>query len=728
MNTNFVFSQKVIVVAMLAAFGSAHAEDVAQYILPDSTISAGVAGTSGNQRDRALFGQYNGMRKDSAYPLLDLDIKQRDEATGTWLTLQGRNLGLDTRELNVAYERQGKWKISADYNEMIRNDPRTINTAMQGIGSTTPTVVLAAPGTGTDVNLKVTRKALGVAGEVWLTSNLHFEASFKNEDKEGSRLNGIGFSCTSSTAPGCVGPTATRTGWALLMIPEPIKSTTQQFEAKLNYSTDSLNLTGGYYGSFFINDRSGVSPNVPGTLFNALGTALPLNTGLQAILQNRIALAPDNQAHQFFVSGNYTFTATTKANFKVAYTHASQNDDFGGNGFTQAPAGVSNLGAKVNTTLTQFGITSRPIPKLSLLANVRYEDKQDKTPIALYNTEGTNTFTNGRQSSKKLAGKLEASYQLPANYRATLGVDYDSIDRGTFTSTDQVAGLTGLRQKTEEWGYRAELRRAMSESLTGAIGFGGSHRTGSTWLRLNGGAVTGVIPVSDTAIYNRTGIFPMTMENRDRKKVKLSADWAATDRLSFQFLAENGFDVYSAPSEKGLRNTRYSLYSVDASFTLSDQWKFTGYWSHGNQGMRVDHSTAYRANLQDINDTVGFGVIGKPTGKLEVGGDLSYIRDLNRYGQALDGAASAANNTFLYSSGGLPDVTFKQVRAKLYAKYAVEKNGTLRFDLIHERNKLNDWTWGYGGTAFYYSDGTTVGMKQDQHVTYLGAAYIYQWR
>jgi hypothetical protein len=93
--------------------------------------------------------------------------------------------------------------------------------------------------------------------------------------------------------------------------------------------------------------------------------------------------------------------------------------------FGGAPGGRSDLGAKVDTSLYQLGLTSRPISKLSLLANVRYEDRNDKTPIAYYNVEGnpaTTAFTNGNYSPKRLNGKLEGTYQLPDGYRATLGV------------------------------------------------------------------------------------------------------------------------------------------------------------------------------------------------------------------------------------------------------------------------------------------------------------------
>ncbi|MGE5387050.1 MAG: MtrB/PioB family decaheme-associated outer membrane protein [Betaproteobacteria bacterium] len=727
---NVAFSRKYLALAIFAAFGTAQAQDadIASLTKPESSVSAGVGLVDGSKRDRALFGQYTGMRKEDGFLLLDVDFSKRDDATGIWLQMQGRNLGLDNRELSFSWDRQGNWKIFGDYNEIVRHDPRTINTALVGAGSTTPRVVVTAPGTGSDLDLKLERKRFGLGGEKWITPNLQLEVTFKSEDKNGARLFGNGFTCTSATAPGCLGPTAIRTGWALLMLPEPINSTTRQFEAKLNYTTDKLTLIGGYYGSFYTNSNGNMTATVPGSLYNAMGTLLPLNTGLQAILQNPIALPPDNQAHQIYVSGSYAFTPTTRATFKAAYTRATQNDNFLGMGLTGAPGGRSDLDGRIDNTLLQFGLTSRPMTGLSLLANVKYENKEDKTPIDLYNIEGANRFTNGHLSNKKLTGKLEGSYQLPDGYRATLGLDYDSVDRGVFTSTDSVAGLSGLRRKNEEVGYRAELRRSMAENLNGSISYGHSWRDGSNWLKPNSLPVTGVTELSEAAIYARTGIFPASMTDRKRDKLRLMADWAPMDALSLQFIAEAGYDHYLPPSEKGLRNASFSLFSVDAAWTVSDNWKLTGYWSHGDQTQRVDHSTGYMAKLNDVNDTVGLGFTGRLSGKANVGGELSYTRDLNRYGQGLDPLASATNVAFLASSGGLPDVSFKQWRLKLYSTYAIEKNGTIRVDFIHERTRFSEWTWGNAGTPFYYSDGTTVSMNQNQNVSFLGASYIYRWQ
>ena len=46
---------------------------------------------------------------------------------------------------------------------------------------------------------------------------------------------------------------------------------------------------------------------------------------------------------------------------------------------------------------------------------------------------------------------------------------------------------------------------------------------------------------------------------------------------------------------------------------------------------------------------------------------------------------------------------------------------------MHQRSRWNDWAWGYNGTPFVYSDGTTVNRKPDQNVSFVGVTYVHRW-
>ncbi len=714
-----------IAVANLAATGLAHAQES----VAEGSVSVGVGGVSGSSADRAIFGQYNGLRTGGGYGLLDFDYYRRNDATGTVTWFKGFNVLGETRELDFLWKRQGDWRFSAQYGELVRREPYTVNTGLLGAGSTTPQVVHlpGGPGTGSDLELKTKRAGLGLALSKWVSPSLQFEASVKSENKDGSRLFGRGFNCPSPTAPGCAFTTGISPGWAVLFVPEPVNSNHTQVEARLSYAIDKLRLSGGYYGSFYSNSHGSLNPAVPGSLNNAVGVVQPLGAGLQPILNQAMALWPDNQAHHVDLAGNYAFTNTTRATFKFGHSWASQDQDFAAAGLVGGPAGVANLGAKVNTTLALLGVTSRPMPKLSLLAQMRYEDKDDETPIAAYNIVGTSTYTNRSLSTTRIRGKLQASYQFTRDYRGTVGADYESIDRDVFTASSHVGGISALRQKTEEIGYRADLRRRMSDDFSGSIGFVSSRRDGSYWLRPNSG--TGVTQVVDPATgFFPTAIFMPSLADRQRDKIRLVANWQPMEGLSLQFSAENGRDRYTSPSQQGLRSTKMDLYTIDWDYALSFRWSLNGYLSYGGQELNQSRPAGYNLAFENTSMSIGLGLVGKPTSKLDVGAGLSFIDDKNVYAQTLGADASAAAAALLAATGGLPDIVFRRAELRLFGNYKLTDESAIRVDLIHQRVKFNDWAYGYNGVPFVFSDNTTLSLMQKQNATFLGVRYIYRWK
>ncbi len=723
-----------VVIALLAAFGPAHAQTTEAKPAEEQTkqahasVTVGGAWASGDSADRAFFGQYNGMRDQSFYGLLDLDYRRWDTADGTSTGLIGTNLGLQTRELLFYWQKQGDWKFTADYGELIRRDPYTINTGLAGAGSTSPQVVHLDGGTGSgsDFDLRTKRQGLGFGFSKWFGSALQLEASLKSENKDGSRIFGIGMNCMSVVAPTCGSTTLASTGSSVLLLPEPINSNHSQAELRLNYAGERLRLTGGYYGSFYSNSNGALTPGIPGSLNNPVGTLLPLSNGLQDILSNPVALPPDNRSQTLDLAGNYTFTPSTRANFKLAYSQARQDQDFASAGLAGAPAGVGSLDGEVATTLAQIGLVSRPIAKLTLLAEGRYEDRNDKTPIATYNVQGASTYTNRDYSLQRIRGKLQATYQFTSAYQGVAGVDYESIDRADFTPTSAVGGVSALRQDTDETTWRIQLRRRMTESFSGEIRFSSSDRNGSNWLRPTSGG--GVTEVSDTSAFPATAIFSPTLADRRRDQLKVQANWQPTDALFLMFSAAGGKDDYSMPSAYALRDSKMSLFTIDANYALSDAWNLNGFASYGTQKVNQARPAGAILAFDNTNTTIGFGANGRISEQIELGGSLAYINDNNAYAQTLDPLANPSSEALLAATGGLPDIKFQQTELRLYGRYALAKNQALRLDAIFQRTKYNDWGYEYSGVPYAFSDNTTVSILQDQKVAYIGVSYVYAWR
>lgn len=719
----------LLALALLSAFGSVQAQVAPAY---EGSVEIGVGAFSGDGADRSIFNQYNGLRPGaSGTGLGGADYYRRDDEKGTSTHFRAVDEINGPRELGFQWKRQGDWKFSADYREIVRRDPNKPNTGVSGGGTTTPLVapLLGGPGTGSDYDLKTKRQGLGFGFTKVITRQWQFDVSLNSENKEGSRLFGIGMTCPSAVAPGCRPGTGTETGTAILLLPEPINSNHSQAEARFTFAGDQLSLSAGYYGSFYQNQNGSMTASIPGSLYNPLGALLPLSTGLQPILSQPVALPPDNQAHQLDLSGTYAFTRATQMNFKLGYSRATQQDNFASAGFTAAPAGVSDLGGKLGTSLAQVGVTSRPMPKLSLMANLRYEHRSDSTPVNLYNVEGTSTYTNRQYPLTTVKGKAEAAYQFNSDYRGLLGVGLNNVDRQTFTPTSAIAGVTALRQKTDENSVRAELRKRMADDLSGAIALESAKRSGSDWLKDNSG--TGVTPVPDPGAASTgfaTGIFPVNLVDRRRDKVKFNADWQPMEKLSLQFVVEAGKDRFSAPSIYGVRSANMGNAALDWTYALTDAWNLNGFFSRGKQELDQARPGAAFMAFDNTSNTVGAGFTGKATSKLDVGGTLSYMDDRSVYAQTLDATADQGSAALLAATGGLPNITYRQTRLKLFGKYAIDKQSAVRLQFTYDKASWNDWAWGYNGTPYVYSDGTTVNRKQDQSVSFVGVSYIYQWR
>lgn len=743
----FPFRRSVLALAVLASVAPAFSQsnddkgkaveppaeavEAAEAKRTTASITLGVGGVGGGAENRTIYNQYNALGLNNNNPAVGLfgfDYSHRDPDSMTLLKFSGSNLLGDSRELGLSWMAPGEWRLKASYGELVHTSPYTINTGVVGAGSTAPQVAYLAGGVGSGYNtqLQTKRSNVGLAFNSWITDALQIEVDVKTEKQEGSKPIGIGWNCPSPTAPGCQGTTGIAAGWATLMLPQAINANTSQIDARINYAVDKLRLSVAYYGSFFQNNNPTLNPTVPGSLNNPLGQLLPLSAGLQSILNLPVAQEPDNRFNQLSLTGTYDLAQTTRASFKLSYANTTQNQSFAAAGLAGAPAGVGSLGGNVNNTLAWLGITSRPIPKLTLQADVRYANRDDKTPIAPYVLAGTAVSTNQQLPDQTVSGKLQATYQFANQIRGTVGADYIGIDRGVYTPTARAGGVSALRQNTDETGLYAELRRVMSETFTGSVRVSGSQRNGSNWLRPN--PATGVSEVTDPATaFPSTAIFSPTLADRRQETIKFFGNWQPDEKLALQFSAEGGTNKYTMPTVYALQNTRMSLYSIDGTYVLSDNWNLTAYASWGQQTQNQARPAGSIMAFETTNTAAGVGVTGKPTGKLELGGTLSYVNEKSVYAQSLDTFAGADSAALLAATGGLPSITFRQTVLKLFGKYELDKNSVIGANLIYARALSNDWAWGWNGTPYTYGDNTTVNMNQSQSMTYLGVTYTYKF-
>lgn len=704
-------TQRIALTALAAALGAAFATpalaqegDMATGTGPASEVSLGAGFVD---RDNQRFGQYTGLHEEGAYLLLDIDYRRLVSDTGTWYRLRGRSLGLDSRELRFEHERQGNWGYFIEYDQVPRFDPYTVRTGLQGIGSTAQTIVPVAVGAGAEHRLKTERKKWSLGFGKAMRDKWDVKVSFRNEEKEGARLWG----------QGSFSPAHYR------FLADPIDQTTRQLDAVASYAGERLQLSGGYHATDF--DNRNRLLNV-GPAANVAGTPA---AGLAPIAA--MALPPGSQSHQFHFGGGYGITQTTRATFKVAYTRQTQDQDF----LAVGPniSGRTHLGGRVDTTFAQLGLAARPLPGLSVLANLRYEDRDDKTPLAGYTTTGAGTVTfagtNEPRSIETTAGKLEATYALPLSLRVTAGVDYEEKKRNTY-----LLRSVSHRAETEEQTYRIELRRPIAETLTGGVAYLHSERDGSSFL-------TNVTSTGGAIAAGSNLIAPMHYADRDRDMVRATLAWAPLERLSLQFRAEEARDEYGTrdpgPFRLGPRKGEASLLGADAALTLAEGWQATAFVSRNDNKFEI-HScggstptgvcpgtgtaTAWGARTRTLGQSFGAGMQGKALARLDLGAELSYSRFKDEFDVGpLSGSAAPAGPpaSVISVPAVLPTITTKAAALKLYAKYALGKGSGVKLVYAYDRWKSDDWTW----NNWAYNDGTTVTQDNNQRVNFIGVQY-----
>lgn len=726
MKLNQTFQLSLLSATMFAVFGNVHADEIDQLTKPDASISVNVGAWDHERHQRGI---YDDQRENRLFGSLDLDLVTRDEATGTWMSLTGRELGLNTGEIRGEYLRQGDIGLSIEQSRLTRDNPLTFTTGLRGIGSSTQ--VQSGAGANAlparQVSIGTQRDLTQVGFYKNLMSDLDTRISFKHEVKSGNRLWGRG-------------------GEPAFAV-EPIDSTTDQLEGTLNFSGEKFQVSGGYSASWYRNKHDLVS-----IITNGVAVANPVNNS-----PTFLSLPLDNESQQLFVNGGYNFTPTTRGTFKVEYAEATQDENFPTSAVPNMPlvAGIpSNLSGKIETTLAQAGVTTRFTPNWSGLVNLRYHDVNDKTPVfrVVQGTAaagvncvtappaGANTCNeNTPFSYETTTAKAETTYRLPANLSLTGGVEQRnqkrSIPIGEVATAGAQAGsdpqrVVPLRSELEELTWRIEARRSLSETLNGSASYLFSEREGSDYVSARGGPGG---TFSDL-------ISPIHLADRERQKIRLATDWTPAEALSVQVVAELSDDEYQTTAARpfGISDGEASLFSIDATYKISDNWSVNAWLAfdrtEANQANRRDSDgSVMRSNLVDEGESLGLGIKGSPVSKLTVGSDVQLTRTTSTYPQVLTSPAGVTGTASL-----LPEIENKLLVVKLFAEYAVDRQNSLRFDLIHERWNTNDWTWQFrNGSPFIYTgsgagatatDGTLVTADPIQEATFAGIRYTYSFR
>jgi len=615
--------------------------------------------------DSIRFGRYSGLDSSGAIITGNASITSKDQGNN-WAILEGSNLGLDSRTLNLEWGAQGEYSAYLNFDQL----PFTRfagNSIFEGIGSTY--LSLPTPWTRGDETADLTdlssslkeieigtmRKKLGIGSTFLTRKNWTISLGYETETKEGfQQMAGV-----IGHSPG--DPARS------VMLPAPVDYTTNTLKASFGYERDNTVLNLAYQSSFFMNNLKALTWQNP---FDGVG---PRGD------EGSVSLAPDNEFHQLSLSGVHRLFGTTRLTGAASFAAMYQDDPFLPDSvdadLTPNALPRNSLDGEVYQTNALLALTSRPLSGLNLKASYRMQKRDNETPIATYTyhvndsnggagTSTPATDTNVPYSYDKRTADLSAGYRI--NRMARLN---GNIARETYecpscevSKTTEDEGNLRLRL-TPDYDFQVTLRGGVSS------------RDGTVYQ-----TVTGENPLLRK--YN--------ISDRDRSLVGLDVSYQPTARLALSANLQMTDDDYDATAV-GLTSAKESGLTLDASYMVNKNLSGHAYIGReiiksnqaGSQVVPPDTADWF-INNDDTVDSLGFGIKWKKSHKLDLGADYVY--------------SGAKGETFMTSQNALPPVIqFPDIESnlhslKLYADYQWHPKTSVKFSYLYEKYDADDWS------------------------------------
>ena len=780
--------------AALAFVPAARAADADDALL-DLTQRTSVVEVGGLyvNKDSQKFGEYTGLDKKGAYAIGNIDLSGGNGPDGAYRwRVYGINLGLDSRAILAEAGTQGRWRVTAGYDEIVRNFSDTYQTLWNGGGTSTLTLPTGYPAAST--RLGVTNNAAGilanwnnlqspnaVAGTAGggpafvIPANMHaFElgterkrgnvavsvilapgweakAGVKHEDKDGTKITGAnigGFSGISA------------------LVPEPINSTTDQFEAAVSYVGQQAFFNVGYYGSIYRNEIG-------------LWT-VESATANNAVLNNvaRYQSYPDNQMHQLNVGGGYKFSPATRFTFSGSWARLTQNENF-----IDSPVGSTwvvpeqSAHAKVINSSFLARITSRVMKDLTLNASYKFDDRDNRTPVMTFLTTRSDSAGASTQFSNEPINRrvdlvnLDADYSLGRGQGVKAEYEYQKIHR---TSTAEESPFRA--DTTYENTVRLQYRRTLDEFVTGRVSYAHSKRHTSEYEQGDPRPTSppAPLPAADPAL---TGFEQFFLEDRTRDKLRSQLNYQASDAVTVQATLDYNRDHY--PAQYGLKEAKSWVFGLDGAVAVDEKVSFTLFYTYEDMKtsmaslaiarglsttilvphvsgppcaaytnvantLPADYATdPCREWSQSQGDRVHtLGVTGRYkgllAGRLELMGELTYSRARTPisvtggtyYGNGVPNSPTA---NFFIGAESFTDITSELTQLRLSGLYALDKRSAIRVTYMYGRLKSSDWQYdAYAQSALgvlalqtYLGPGI---VSPNYNVNVVGVSYIYRFR
>jgi len=654
--------------------------------------------------DSYRYGKYNGLRSDGGHVLFDFKMEKRPDPMSSDTTrwrVEGKRLGLDSRRFEFDYRQQGRQRIRARYRGIPNNrfnDGWTPYRQKAG----TVSVWELAPGWVANpfnpttrgflnlqdslVNLKIDtqRHRFDLRYNLKMTANWKLDVNYMHETKHGARTLGSIFGFRFDNARSVI-------------LPAPVDYTTDNVEAMFGFANTRMQFNFGAYASFFGNAEDTL------VFQNAYSNQHQWDDSVgYPESWGRTALEPDNSYVQLRANAGFNFAPGTRLTADVAFGKMKQDD--GLLSYTINPELVvenavplTKLDARIDTSMVNLRFTSRLARRLGLALNYHYDDRDNKTPSAVFPYIGADSqdqrdASEGRinlpYSYTRQKSTAIMTYRVSGGTRFKAGLEYNDYKRDfqEVRNSDEFTWLAGLSLRG--WSM-ASLRLDYRNSSRDVSGYIGN-------APLLASHVPGTVAEDDFQNHPMLRKYFLTDRNRDEYRVR--ADFFPDPKINLGLSASYYKDDYGS-GHFGLNEAKVSTWTVDTGWHPQANIAVTGFYSwekyNASQSSRyvfstnsvTDPDSDWFADARDRVDTwniaLSFSQIGADKGWKGVEAGLDYTYSKTNSSMNVTTARKATE--------AVPDLLSKQETFSIWGSFALGERSSLRLSAQSARLTSRDW-------------------------------------
>ena len=541
------------------------------------------------------FADYRGIDDEGAFISVygDIHYRNNDEA---YFDLYARDLGTDARQLEMRGGRRGRFEIRFAYAGIPKYRGFGTQTPFRGAGSSNlvlPASWVKAPSTGgmsaltaslNPVSLQTLRKVFDAGLSFKSSSKWRYQLDVNHTEKNGTRPFGAGVFTIQSS-----------------QFPAPVDFTTNRLDLGVEYSSERAHVRLGFSSSWFNNGQSSITWENP---FSPIGNTMLL----------RAALEPDNDFHQFSLTGSFKPSPKVRLSGRAAIGRARQDDaflpysinpDFGDLVLPRA-----SLNGKIDTSTLNLAtrLTARLTRKLSLNARIKIDERDNRNPLTFYTPVITDLVPRPQTANRPYSFK-RMQYSVDVNYRAHPSMRL----RAGIGRKDHQRTLQSVRE-TEESTWWGELNFTHWATAQLRLRLESSQRD-----------ITPYQTVNDPGLQENLLLRKFNLAKRDRHRAVIELDLSPPGRLSASlsyFVSEDDYEQ----SVLGLLDSEERSLNVDLGFTISRNLSLHAFISRDDFDSEISGaisaiSAPWSTTTRDRFTTFGASLNGKLSDRLEIGVD-----------------------------------------------------------------------------------------------------------